>query len=161
MDSETLYEADFAAWSAQQARALRALAGRGDALPAGLDPEHLAEQIEDLGARDRHVLASALARVIEHLLKLEYSPAPEPRRGWRDSVTNHREAVQESLTQSPSLKPELPTLPTKSFRKGRELAAIGLQPDRIDPSMLPAELPYSLVEILDHAWWPANRHDLE
>lgn len=161
MDSETLYEADFAAWSARQARALHALAGRGDALPAGLDPEHLAEEIEDLGARDRHALASALARVIEHLLKLEYSPAPKPRRGWRDSVTNHREAVQESLAQSPSLKPEPPAFVTKRYRKGRDLAVIGLQPDRIDSTMLPTAPPYNLDQSLDHAWWPANRHGLE
>ena len=36
--------------------------------------------------------------VIEHLLKLDHSPAQEPRNGWRATVREHRSRLEVDLT---------------------------------------------------------------
>ena len=49
-----------------------------------LDWENLAEEIEDLEKSVRRELQSQIRRVVRHLLKLEHSPAKDPRRGWEE-----------------------------------------------------------------------------
>ena len=63
-----LYDQDLVLWSEEQGRALRAAAGAGWNAP--IDWENVAEEIESLGRSERHALASHIALVIEHLLKI-------------------------------------------------------------------------------------------
>ncbi len=81
---QDLHEHDLVRWSEEQARALRAAASAGANAP--IDWMHVAEEIESLGVADRRALSSHIGTVIEHLLKLEASPATEPVRSWRESV---------------------------------------------------------------------------
>ena len=39
------------------------------------DRENVAEEIEDLGKSERDAVRSQVSRILEHLLKLAYSPA--------------------------------------------------------------------------------------
>jgi len=78
-DVKTLYDTDTAAWSEQQAAALRAAARGGSNQP--LDWENLAEEIEDLAKSLRRRLRSQVARIIQRQVKLEYSPIIDPRSG--------------------------------------------------------------------------------
>jgi hypothetical protein len=64
-------------WAEAQAEGLRRAAEAGSNLP--LDWYNLAEEIESLGRSQRRELRSRLATIIEHLLKLQFSPAMEPR----------------------------------------------------------------------------------
>lgn len=74
-----LYEADFYAWTRQQARALRRLK---ELRPnAELDLDHVAEEIEDLGLSQRDTCRRQVERILEHFLKLAWSPSPQSRRG--------------------------------------------------------------------------------
>ena len=57
------YHQDIIAWAEEQARLLRA--GRLD----GLDLEHLAEEIEDVGKSEQRELANRMALLMAHLLK--------------------------------------------------------------------------------------------
>jgi hypothetical protein len=100
-----LYEEDFVRWTEQQSRALREAAGVGTNLP--LDWENLAEEIESLGRSQRHELRSRIAVIVEHLLKLEHSPAVDPRRGWIDTIGRERLNVEDLLQDSPSLRSQL------------------------------------------------------
>ena len=100
-----LYEEDFVRWTEQQSRALREAAGVGANLP--LDWENLAEEIESLGRSQRHELRSRLAVILEHLLKLEHSPATEPRRGWMETISRERLNIEYLLEDSPSLRGEV------------------------------------------------------
>jgi hypothetical protein len=100
-----LYEEDFVRWTEQQSHALREAAGVGTNLP--LDWENLAEEIESLGRSQRHELRSRIAVIIEHLLKLEHSPAVDPRRGWIDTIGRERLNVEDLLQDSPSLRSQL------------------------------------------------------
>lgn len=104
-DARTLYDVDFVAWSKQQAGALRAAAHSGSNL--NLDWANLAEEIESLGASERRELHSQVQRIIRHLLKLEYSPADDPRRGWVESLGDARSAIELVLETSPSLRNEI------------------------------------------------------
>lgn len=101
----SLYEQDFVAWSKQQAEALREAARAGANLP--IDWGNLAEEVETLGASERRALHSQIQRIIRHLLKLQYSPASEPRRGWFETVGDARSEVELVLEMSPSLKNEI------------------------------------------------------
>ena len=74
-----LYEEDFVRWTEEQSSALRKAARIGTNLP--LDWENLAEEIESLGRTLSLELRSPIAVILEHLLKLEHSPAIDPRRG--------------------------------------------------------------------------------
>src|SRR4051794_687712 len=90
-DLKTLYDQDFIAWSKHQAEALRKAAHTSS--NQALDWENLAEEVESLGASERRVLHSQVQRVIRHLLKLEYSAALGPRRGWFETVNDARSEI--------------------------------------------------------------------
>ncbi len=157
---DTLYDSDFYGWTQEQARALRRLAEERSNVP--LDLENLAEEIESLGISDRRALENALKRVIEHLLKLEFSPAADPRNGWRRSVREHRFRVAEMGGRSRRLENLLPDLFQGAWAEARALAAGSLaDEDAIDPATLPPDCPYTLDRICDHGWWPGNRHGLD
>jgi hypothetical protein len=97
-----LYEGDFVRWTEEQSLALRE-AGRS-ATNLSLDWENLAEEIESLGRSHRHELRSRIVVILEHLLKLEYSSAQDPRRGWIDTVARERSIIELLLEDSPSLQ---------------------------------------------------------
>jgi Domain of unknown function DUF29 len=100
-----LYEEDFLRWTEQQSHALREAARLGTSLP--LDWENLAEEIESLGASQRREFRSRLAVILEHLMKLEHSPAIDPRTGWIDTISRERMNIEDLLQDSPSLRREL------------------------------------------------------
>ena len=79
-----LYDEDFFAWTRSQARELRRFARTRQNAP--LDLERIAAEIADLGTERRDALCSWTARILEHLLLLEHSPAEPPRRGWIDEI---------------------------------------------------------------------------
>jgi Domain of unknown function DUF29 len=79
-----LYEEDFVRWAEAQAAGLRRAAETNSNLP--LDWMNLAEEVESLGRSQRRELRGRLANIIEHLLKLEYSPRTEPRIGWLETI---------------------------------------------------------------------------
>ena len=44
--------------------------------------------------------------IIEHLLKLEYSPARDPRSAWMDTIARERLEIELLIEDSPSLRGE-------------------------------------------------------
>jgi hypothetical protein len=106
-DVKSLHDEDLLAWSQEQAEALRTAATAGSNLD--LDWKNLAEEIEDLGAAQKSGLHSQVRRIIEHLLKLEYSPAQDPRRGWMQSIDDARIEIEYLFQMSPSLRKEVDT----------------------------------------------------
>ena len=69
------YEDDFYAWTQHQAKVVRTMPVFDDRF----DREHVAEEIEDLGKSERDAIRGQIRRIIEHFLKLAYSPARAPR----------------------------------------------------------------------------------
>ncbi len=100
-----LYEEDFVRWTEQQAAALRDAAGLATNLP--LDWENLAEEIDSLGRSLRRELRSRIGVIIEHLIKLECSPATDPRQGWVETIGRERSDIEILLDDAPSLMGEV------------------------------------------------------
>jgi hypothetical protein len=98
-----LYDTDFLLWSEHQADLLRRLAA-GEAVNESADWSNLAEEIEALGKSQSRELASRISTVLEHLMKLQASPAPGPRAGWRATVRRERGEIARLLADAPSLR---------------------------------------------------------
>jgi Domain of unknown function DUF29 len=137
------YDTDFYAWTQAQAQALRAKD------LAALDLEHLAEEIESLGQRDRDAIESQLVRLLLHLLKLTYDPAPRPRRGWRVTVADAREKVARKARGSLQHHPAA-YLPA-AYRYARRKAALATERPL---AMFPETCPWSIEQVLHEDFWP-------
>ena len=137
-DLKTLYEEDTVVWAENQAAALRAAAQGGS--NQALDWENLAEEIEDLSKSIKRAVHSHIRNIIEHLIKLEHSPARQPRENWRETIQNARIEVEVLLDDSPSLKPRLGGIIGSETPRGAKLAIGKLQRR--------GELSSSLVEML-------------
>lgn len=124
-DVKTLYGEDFLAWSVDQAEALRAAARTGS--NQKLDWENLAEEIEGLGTSQKLTLRSQMRRIVHHLLKLSFSPAVEPRRGWAESIDDARSEIEDLLETSPSLKNEASIGLEYALRQGTRKAIRDLE----------------------------------
>jgi hypothetical protein len=125
-EAADLYETDFYLWTQQQAAAIRAAAAARTNLP--VDWEHVAEEIESLGGRDRRELESRIGTIIEHLLKLKISPAAEPRRGWIETIARSRAEIARILKASPSLRAQLDAMVAEEMAEAARLV-IGLLRD--------------------------------
>ena len=149
----SLYHRDFFAWTRQQAELLRRAAAHGPT--SDLDFDNLAEEIESLGKRDRRALWAQLARITEHLVKLQFARAAEPRSGWENSVDAHRSKARRILADSPGLKADLQAMLGESYEEGRRRAARSLRGE-LDAKTLPEVCPYTVDQILDRDWWPSG-----
>ena len=156
-DLKTLYETDTVAWSEHQAAALRAAALGGS--NQRLDWDNLAEEIEDLAKSLRRRLRSQVARIIHHQVKLEYSPAIEPRSGWRRTIRLARLDITRILEDSPSLKREISRLIEKERAGAVQLAILDLEEhSEIDQMELPTikNTTYTEEQVLGD-WFPEER----
>lgn len=158
IDPARLYDEDFYAWAKQQADILRACEATRPNLP--LDFAHLIDEVEDLGESLVRATKSQLRRLIQHLLKLEYSPADRPRQQWLKSVDQARLEIDDVLTAS--VRNAITPLLGKLFENARDLAKRDLlsygEPNAA--RALPETCPYTLDQLTDKAWYPANRHGL-
>src|ERR1700752_2593337 len=92
------YDDDFYAWTQHQAMVLRSMAVADNRL----DRDNVAEEIEDLGRSQRDAARSQIRRIIEHFLKLAFSPARQPRFDWMASIAEARSALGDKI--SPTLR---------------------------------------------------------
>jgi hypothetical protein len=154
----SLYQTDYYAWTKQQAAELRAMAARS--VSSMLDLENLAEEVESLGRSDLNAVRSQVRRIIEHLLKLEFSPSTPPRADWRYSVAQARDEVEDHITAS--MRPDVAADLAKLFGRARRDAALGLAShgEHEAAKALPTMCPYSLDQIVSHDWSPKNRHGI-
>jgi hypothetical protein len=145
MNEIVSYEADFHAWAMNNARLLRQ--GRLDEL----DAEHIAEELESMGASERRELLNRLQVLLVHLLKHQYQPE---RRGksWLLTIHHQRTAIERLLEQSPSLKGLLSEENlAKVYAKSVREAVIETDLDR---HLFPIVCPYRLDQILSDDWMP-------
>src|SRR5438045_6354868 len=89
------------------------------------DREHVAEEIEDLGKSERDAARNQIRRIIEHLLKLAYSPAEQPRFEWMHSISDARAALEDKL--SPTLRRDIEARLGRLYAQARRNAALSLR----------------------------------
>jgi hypothetical protein len=147
--ARSLYQEDPYRWAQVQAALLR------DRRFADLDLANLVEEVEDLAGAMRRSVRSHTRRIIEHLLKLQHSPATEPRLGWRATVRDQRSELLDRLT--PSLRRELEADLAELYARARHDAAASLR-DHGEPAAaaaLPETCPYDLAQI-EGDWLPVT-----
>ena len=152
-----LYDTDVLLWSEEQARALRAAAHGGTNLP--IDWENVAEEIESLGKSLARELASRISTILIHLMKLEASPANEPRNAWAETIREQRDEIERVLKEAPSLRRTVPGVIGEEHRGARRrvqaaLADYGEQP-RVDINALT----FTEEQVLDD-WFPSVEHPM-
>ncbi len=140
----TLYQSDYYTWAREQADALRE--GRFDVL----DPEHLIEELEAMGARERRELANRLKVLLTHLLKWQFQP---DRRGasWARTIRVQRMDLSDLLNDEPGLVPEIPRAFDKAYSKARLLAA---NETGMEEATFPKQSPYTIEQTMADDYLP-------
>jgi hypothetical protein len=120
-----LYETDTVAWAEQQGSLLRRVAV-GERLNVAPDWSNIAEEIETLGKNQGRELASRIAVILEHLMKLAASPGSEPRAAWRATIRRERGEIETLLDDAPSLRARVPAVIERKIARARADATAAL-----------------------------------
>jgi len=140
----SLYDQDFATWTSETARLLRAR--RFDQI----DIEHVAEEIEDMGKSEKRELLIRLSVLILHLLKWRYQPDKQSP-GWQSTIVTQRAELERLLEDSPSLRRTVAASAAKIYPDAVEAACLETA---LPPSTFPRECPFSGDQILDRKFLP-------
>ena len=138
------YDQDYYLWFADQARCLR------EGQWQSLDVEHLAEELEDMGKREKRALRSRTVVLVAHLLKYAYQPQRRTS-SWKGTIREQRKQLVELLLDSPSLKPRLVEELDDSYISARLLAA---GETGLPETALPEHCPYTVDQLLLDDFWP-------
>ncbi|MFN7713853.1 MAG: DUF29 domain-containing protein [Pseudanabaenaceae cyanobacterium] len=139
-----LYEKDFYLWLDQAAHLLR------HRNLNELDLENLIEEIESMGRSEKRTINSNLRILLMHLLKYKYQPEKRSN-SWRYTIIEHRQRLQESLQDSPSLNRHFATEFNDCYTAAKKLAATetGMPIDTF-----PITSPFTTSQVLDQEYLP-------
>jgi hypothetical protein len=145
------YDTDLVLWAEDQARALRDAASAASNLP--IDWENVAEEIEALGKNQSRELASRISTVLIHLLKLQVSPAIEPRAAWRETVREQRSGIDRVLADAPSLRRTIAVVIQDELAGARERVQDALADYREQPRVDIAQVGFTEEQVVGR-WFP-------
>jgi hypothetical protein len=138
------YDTDFYEWCLETAALIGA--GRLDEV----DLEHVAEEIEDMGKRDKREVVSRLTVLVMHVLEWRMQPERKPA-SWRKTIEERRLQLELVLRDSPSLvriaRQEIPAVYPYAVKK----AAIET---RLAANLFPKICPYTAEQILNDDFFP-------
>lgn len=144
VDISKTYEIDYARWISDQIDLMRQNA------TSELDLARIAEELEDLGKRERRSLSSHLRNLMYHFLKWQYQP--DMRTGsWTTSIENARLEIIDLLADSPSLGREVESRILKQYDRARRLA---MTDTKLPLAHFPETCPYTMSELLDDEYLP-------
>jgi hypothetical protein len=138
------YDEDFVEWTRHTAALLRR--GRFDEV----DVARVAEEVEDMGKRDRRTVESRLEVLLAHLLKWQWQP--ERRSGsWRATIRTQRSRIELTVRDSPSLRAEVPAMIARRYPK-----AVALASDQtgVAAARFPRRCRYGAAQVLDERFLP-------
>jgi hypothetical protein len=146
------YDEDYYAWTQAQAAALRRLAADGRELP--LDLLNLAEEVEDLGRAERNACRSQVVRILEHFLKLAWSPAHLPRSGWKRSIMDGRNELGRHVTRT--IERRLVGEVESLYQEARDAVVIDFEEhgEAVAGQAIPDRCPFTWDEIRRRNWYP-------
>ena len=145
--AKSIYDQDFYVWTEQQAELLR------ERRFEELDLANLIEEVEGLGDTKKSAVLSNASVIIEHLLKLQHSPAQDPRRNWAESIIEHRARLELELTPRllQILAAELPRV--YALSRNMTERKLRLYGEDAAADALPTTCPYTVDQITGD-WWP-------
>jgi hypothetical protein len=149
MAVKDLYDLDFFEWTQQNAELLR------KGCLSEIDVDNLAEEVADMGKRDRREMDSYLTRLILDLLKWQMQPAlrygQKGRSSWLNSIVHSRVMLEKIFEQSPSLERFAEESLPRNYPAAVREASVQTQIDRKD---FPPNCPYTLAQLLDQDYLP-------
>jgi hypothetical protein len=140
----SLYDEDFALWTSETARLLREK--RFDEL----DIEHVAEEIEDMGKRDKRELYRRLTVLIVHLLKSKWQPEKHSQ-SWQSTILTQRSELDLLLADSRSLMRAVPSAVNDVYPTALERAVLETE---LPARSFAHKCPFSHDQILDLSFLP-------
>ncbi|WP_299413843.1 DUF29 domain-containing protein [Acaryochloris sp. IP29b_bin.148] len=139
MQTTTLYDRDFYAWTLRQVELLQTQQWEQ------VDVENLIEEIDSLGKQERRELCNRLGILLGHLLKWHYQPEARSK-SWFYTIKEQRIRIVRHLKDNPSLKPYLKDAISIGYEDG--LLLFGKETP-LDPKQLPQSCPFSAAQIFD------------
>jgi Domain of unknown function DUF29 len=141
-------EEDFHGWLLDQTAALRARDYES------LDWDHLAEELELMGARERRELRSELKILLLHLLKLKFQPGQLHRHhSWRNSIVEAREQIADIVKDSPGIfQGKRDEVLADAYVRARDKAA---RESRLPRGTFPEACPWTYEQVIDPIFFPA------
>ena len=138
------YEHDFYGWIQSQVALLQTRQFEQ------VDLEHLIEDLQIMGARERRELVNRLCVLLMHLLKWQYEPE---RRGksWVNTIREQRRMIPKHLKDNPSLKGVFQELWLEAYDDARKEAALETS---LPLQLFPNECLWTFEQVIDHEFWP-------
>jgi hypothetical protein len=146
MGMQELYELDFFEWTQRNAELL------SQGCFESADIPHIAEELADLGRRDRRETESFLRRLIVHLLKWQMQSAKRSL-SWRSSIDDSRLQLEDIFKQSPSLRRHASISIADLYPRARRKASLET---KLPLRAFPAECPYSFDQLMDDDFVPGG-----
>ena len=143
---QELYELDFFEWTQRNAQLL------SQGCLDSADISHIAEELADLGKRDRRETESFLERLIALLLKWQMQPAKRSI-SWRSSIGDSRVQLRRIFKQSPSLRRYAEESIADAYPDSRRKASVET---KLPLKAFPAECPYSFGQLMDDDFLPPD-----
>ena len=135
---QSAYENDYYSWALDQARLIRE--GRvGEA-----DLVNIAEELVDLGRSEYKELRSALARIIQHLLKWDFQ-TDRRSPSWKNSIQVHRVHARQTLQENPGLRHKLEEIVAGAYELG---VAFAVEDTGLAHRAFPSSCPYTFDAIM-------------
>ena len=141
----TLYEQDFSLWLQSQIMLLK------EAKFDELDSEHLIDELESMGKRDKRELVSRFIILIAHLLKWHYQTDKQSN-SWRSSIIEQRKKIEYLLKNEPSLKAYINEAINNAYTDAVDLA---VEETELPSSVFPSVCPYNEQQLLGK-FYPEN-----
>jgi hypothetical protein len=152
--NKPLYQEDIVLWSTEQARALRSAGAARTNTPDPIDWDNVAEEIESSGRSERNALRSHIRVIVEHLMRLQASPAMLPRADWSVTIRRERTEIEALLDDSPSLRREVAVILAWIMPRARRDVAGTLADYGEQPATDLAQLTHTEEQIVGD-WFPA------
>lgn len=138
------YDKDFYAWTLHNAELIR------QRRFSEVDIEHVAEEIESMGRKEKRELINRLAILMGHLLKWKFQSTKRSK-SWSLTIKNQRIELNDLLEESPSLKKDLEERFDHAYEKAIVIAAGQMG---IDEKDFPHKSPFSLEDCFDLSYLP-------
>ena len=138
------YDEDFYGWAMAEANLLRQR--KWDEL----DIEHLAEELESMGASEKREIRSRMKQLLKHLLKWKYQPDLQCR-SWKNSIRNQRLELADVIKDNPSLRPTLHEHIKEVYIRA---LADAVEETGIYKENFPTECPYTFEQIMNDEFYP-------